>query len=348
MNKKKKIALITGITGQDGSILAELLLKKNYIVHGIKRRSSSLHSTVRLNSIYQDKFIKNKSLHLHYGDVSDPSFCCRILREIKPNEIFHLAAQSHVAISFELPYYTSYVNSLGTLNLLEAIRVNNLEKKTKFYNAGSSEMYGSLRGRSQNEKTPFQPQSPYATSKLFSYWITKNYRESYNIFASNGILFNHEGHSRGETFVTRKITMFVAKYNKTQKGVLYLGNLSAKRDWGYARDYMEGMWKILQSSKADDFVLATGKSYSVREFLKEAFKSINVKIGFKGKGVKEIGFDMKSKKVLVKSISHYYRPNEVTNLVGDFSKAKKLLKWKPKTNFKELVKLMVKNDIENS
>ncbi len=343
---KKKIALISGITGQDGSLLAKLLIEKNYVVHGIKRRSSSLHSTVRLNSIYQEKFIKNKSLYLHYGDIYDAAFCCRIVNETKPNEIYHLAAQSHVAISFELPHYTASVNSLGTLNLLEAIRINNLEKKTKFYNAASSEMYGSLIGSAQNEKTSFCPQSPYATSKLFSYWITKNYRESYKIFASNGILFNHESHSRGETFVTKKITMFVAQYNKLKKGTLYLGNFSAKRDWGYAGDYVEGMWKIIQHSEANDFVLATGRSYSVRDFLREAFRCININIIFMGKGLKEVGIDSKTKKIIVKSISHYYRPNEVTNLIGDYSKARKLLKWKPKTNFKQLVKLMVDSDIK--
>ncbi len=343
----KKIALISGITGQDGFLLAKFLIKKNYIVHGIKRRSSSLHSAIRLDEIYQDKFIKNKSLHLHYGDVSDSSFCCKILNDIKPNEIYHLAAQSHVAISFELPHYTSSVNSLGTLNFLEAIRINKLEKKTKFYNAATSEMYGSLKGSSQNEKTPFCPQSPYATSKLFSYWITKNYRDSYKIFASNGILFNHESYSRGETFVTRKITKFVAKYNKSKKGILLLGNLSSKRDWGSADDYVEGMWKILQHREANDFVLATGQSRSVKEFLKEAFKCIGIKISFKGKGAKEVGFDLNTKKVIVKSILYYYRPNEVTNLIGDYSKAKKLLKWAPKTKFKELVKLMVQNDIND-
>lgn len=347
MKKKRKIALITGITGQDGSILADFLLKKNYIVHGIKRRSSSLNSTVRLDKIYQDKFIKDKSFFLHYGDVSDPSFCNRIIRDIKPDELYHLAAQSHVAISFELPVYTASVNSLGTLNLLEAIRINNLEKKTKFYNAASSEMYGSLKSKSQNEETPFHPQSPYATSKLFSFWITRNYRESYDFFASNGILFNHESFSRGETFVTKKITMFVAKYNYYNEGVLYLGNFSSKRDWGYANDYIKGIWQILQSSKPDDFVLSTGKSHSVRDFIKEAFKYINVKIIFKGKKDKEVGIDAKTKKIVVKSIPYYYRPNEVTNLVGDYKKAKKTLKWKPKTNFKSLVSMMVKQEIEN-
>ena len=347
MNKKRKLALITGVTGQDGSILADFLLKKNYIVHGVKRRSSSLNSTVRLDRIYQDKFIKNKSFYLHYGDVSDPSFCNRILGEVKPDELYHLAAQSHVAISYELPLYTASVNSLGTLNLLEAIRINNLNKKTKFYNAATSEMYGSLKGKYQNELTPFHPQSPYATSKLFSFWITKNYRDSYNLFASNGILFNHESFSRGETFVTKKITMFIAKYNHYKKGVLYLGNLSSKRDWGFADDYIIGIWKILQHSKPEDFVLSTGKSYSVRDFLKYAFACINIKIIFKGKKDKEIGIDSKTKKILVKSIPYYYRPNEVTNLIGNNRKAKKVLNWTPKIKFKALVKLMVNEELKN-
>lgn len=347
MSKKKKIALISGITGQDGSLLAEFLLKKNYIVHGIKRRSSSLHSTVRLNKIYQDKFIKNKSLYLHYGDVCDPTFCNRIVSEVKPNEIYHLAAQSHVAISYELPYYTASTNSLGTLNLLEAIRLNKLKNKIKFYNAASSEMYGTLKDKYQNEKTPFSPQSPYASSKLFSYWITKNYRDSYNIFSSNGILFNHESFNRGETFITKKISMFVAKYKKNKRGILYIGNMSSKRDWGYAGDYIYGIWKILQHKKPDDFVLATGKSYSVRDFIKEAFKIINIDIIFKGKEMKEVGINKKTNKVIVKSIPYYYRPNDVTNLVGNYSKAKKILNWQPKINFKRLVKLMVEQDIKN-
>jgi GDPmannose 4,6-dehydratase len=344
---KKKIALITGITGQDGSILARFLLKKNYIVHGIKRRSSSLNSTVRLDSIYQEKFIKKKTFFLHYGDVTDQSFCNRILRDTKPDEVYHLAAQSHVAISFELPIYTATVNSLGTLNLLEAIRINKLGKKTRFYNAASSEMYGTLKSKSQNENTPFLPQSPYATSKLFSFWVTKNYRESYNFFASNGILFNHESFTRGETFVTKKITMFVANYNFYKKGILYLGNLSSKRDWGYANDYIIGIWKILQHSKPDDFVLSTGKSHSVRDFIKYAFDCIGIQIKFKGKKYNEVGIDSKTGKVLIKSIPYYYRPSDVTNLVGDSKKANKILKWKPKINFKALIRLMVKEEIKN-
>jgi len=342
--KKRKVALISGITGQDGSLLARLLLEKNYIVHGIKRRSSTLDSTVRLDDIYQDKFISKKSLFLHYGDVADPLSCVDIINRTNPNEIYHLAAQSHVAISFEQPFYTSTVNSLGALNFLEAIRLLRKTNSIKFYNAASSEMYGSLKGNKQNEKTPFEPQSPYATSKLFSYWITKNYRDSYKMFASNGILFNHESYYRG---VTKKITMFVAKYYKTQKGVLYLGSLSSKRDWGSAEDYVYGIWKILQHSKADDFVLATGKSYSVRSFLKAAFNYINVDIVFKGTGANEVGIDKKTKKIIVKSIPYYYRPNEVNNLIGDASKAKKILNWKPKISFKQLVALMLEKDLQN-
>lgn len=344
--KKRKVALISGITGQDGSLLARLLLEKNYIVHGIKRRSSTLDGTVRLDDIYQDKFISKKSLFLHYGDVADPLSCVDIINRTNPNEIYHLAAQSHVAISFEQPFYTSTVNSLGALNFLEAIRLLRKTNNIKFYNAASSEMYGSLKGNKQNEKTPFEPQSPYATSKLFSYWITKNYRDSYKMFASNGILFNHESYYRGETFVTKKITMFVAKYYKTQKGVLYLGNLSSKRDWGSAEDYVYGIWKILQHSKADDFVLATGKSYSVRNFLKAAFNYINVDIVFKGTGANEVGIDKKTKKIIVKSIPYYYRPNEVNNLIGDASKAKRILNWKPKINFKQLIASMLEKDLQ--
>ena len=344
--KKRKVALISGITGQDGSLLARLLLEKNYIVHGIKRRSSTLDGTVRLDDIYQDKFISKKSLFLHYGDVADPLSCVDIINRTNPNEIYHLAAQSHVAISFEQPFYTSTINSLGALNFLEAIRLLRKTNNIKFYNAASSEMYGSLKGNKQNEKTPFEPQSPYATSKLFSYWITKNYRDSYKMFASNGILFNHESYYRGETFVTKKITMFAAKYYKTQKGVLYLGNLSSKRDWGSAEDYVYGIWKILQHSKADDFVLATGKSYSVRSFLKAAFNYIKVDIVFKGTGANEVGIDKKTKKIIVKSIPYYYRPNEVKNLIGDASKAKRILNWKPKINFKQLVASMLEKDLQ--
>ena len=340
---KKKVALITGITGQDGSILAKFLLKKNYIVHGIRRRTSSLNSNVRLDKIFQDKFIKNKTFFLHYGDILDSSFCHRIINETKPIEVYHLAAQSHVAISFEIPHFTTVTNTTGTLNFLEAIRQTN--KKIRFYNASTSEMYGSLVTKYQDENTEFKPQSPYAISKLYSHLITKNYRESYNIFAANGILFNHESEDRGETFVTRKISKFVAKYSLKKKGVLYLGNMSSKRDWGYAPDYIEGMWKILNYKRAEDFVLSTGKSYSVRDYLTKAFKLINVKIKFIGKGVNEKVIDLKTKKIIVKSVSHYYRPSEVKDLKGNSSKAFKLLKWKPKTTLDELVKIIVESDI---
>ena len=342
---KRKIALITGVTGQDGALLAGFLLKKNYIVHGVRRRSSSIVSSVRLDKIFQEKFLKKKSFFLHYGDVLDASFCHEIVLKTKPNEIYHLAAQSHVAISFELPNYTTSTNALGTLNLLEAIR--HQKEKIRFYNAATSEMYGTLSTKYQDENTAFKPQSPYAISKLYSYWLTKNYRESYNLFASNGILFNHESEKRGETFVTRKISLFIANYSKTNKGVLYLGNLNSKRDWGYAPDYVEGMWKILNFKKADDFVLATGKSYSVKDFLLRGFKLINVKIKFIGKGLNEKAIDLKTKKTVVKSIKHYYRPSEVKNLIGKSSKALKLLKWKSKTSFNDLVKKMILYDIKN-
>ena len=346
MKIKRKVALITGITGQDGSLMAEFLLKKNYIVHGIKRRTSTLNATERLDKIYQDKFTKNKKLYLHYGDVTDALNCNRIISETKPDEIYHFAAQSHVAISFEMPVYTTMVDSVGALNILEIIK-NYKKKKIKFYNAATSEMYGTLDGSFLDEKSTFKPQSPYASSKLLSYWLTKNYRDAYNVFACNGILFNHEGENRGENFVTRKITRFVAEYNYGKKGILYLGNLYAKRDWGYAPDYMEAIWKILQYKKPEDFVIATNKSYSVKDFLIEAFKNINVKLIFKGKGKKEVGIDQKTQKIVVKSINYYFRPNDVENLRGNFSKAKNLLKWEPKTNFKKLVNIMVKNDLKN-
>ena len=343
---KKKIAFITGITGQDGSLLAEFLLKKNYIVHGLKRRTSTFYATHRLDKIYQDKnFKKNKTLILHYGDVTDALNCSQIINEILPDEIYHLAAQSHVAISHVTPYYTTMVDSIGALNILEVIK-NIKRKKIKFYNAATSEMYGTLKGKYLDEKTQFMPQSPYASSKLLSYWFTKNYRDSYNIFASNGILFNHEGTTRGENFVTRKITRFVAKYNYEKKDILYLGNLSAKRDWGYAPEYVVAMWKMLQYKKPDDFVISTNESHSVRDFLREAFKLIGIKLLFKGSGYNEIGIDSKTKKIIIKSIKYYYRPNDVENLVGNFSKAKKLLNWKPKIKFKSIVKLMVKEDLK--
>ena len=346
MIKKNKIAFITGITGQDGSLLAEFLLKKKYIVHGLKRRTSTLYATQRLDKIYQEKnFQKNKTLILHYGDVTDPLNCSELINKIMPDEIYHLAAQSHVAISHVMPLYTTMVDSIGALTILEIIK-NIKKKKIKFYNAATSEMYGTLKGKYLDEKTDFKPQSPYASSKLLSYWFTKNYRDSYKMFSSNGILFNHEGKTRGENFVTRKITRFVAKYNFEKKGILYLGNMSAKRDWGYAPEYVEAMWKILQYKKADDFVIASNKAHSVREFVIESFKLFIIKIKFKGKEYNEVGYDAKTKKILVKSIKYYYRKNDVENLVGNYSKAKKLLNWEPKTKFKALVEIMIKEDLK--
>ena len=341
---KNKVALITGITGQDGSIMAKFLLKKGYIVHGIKRRIS-LFNTDRVEDIYQDRHDKRVNFFLHYGDITDSLNCLDIINKTKPDEIYHFAAQSHVAISFQLPVYTSTVGTIGALNILESIRLLKL-KKIRFYNAASSEMYGNSKQKKQNEKTIFEPNSPYATSKLYSYWITKNYRESYKIFATNGILFNHESEFRGNTFVTRKISLFVAKYSRVKKGILYLGNIHSKRDWGYAPDYIEGIWKMLQVNEPNDFVLSTGKSYSVKDFIQEAFKIINIKIKFKGKGLNEIGYNSLTNKTVIKIKKEYFRPNEVNYLLGDNSKAKKILKWKPKTSFKNLVKIMVLNDIK--
>lgn len=321
-----KKALITGITGQDGSYLAELLLEKGYSVYGIIRRSSSIN-TDRIDHIYQDPFAKKKRFSLLYGDLNDASSVNHILRTVRPDEIYNLAAQSHVKVSFEIPEYTSEIAALGTLRLLEAIRETRI--KTKFYQASSSELYGRSTQIPQNEKTPFKPVSPYAVAKLFAYWTTVNYRESYGLFACNGILFNHESERRGETFVTRKITMAIARIQAGLQKTLYLGNLNAKRDWGYAKDYVEAMWIMLQQKKADDFVIATGETHTVKEFLEEAF-------GHAGLPWKKY----------VKIDPRYYRPLEVERLMGDASKAKRILGWKPRTNFKELVHIMVDADIE--
>ena len=339
----KKKALIFGITGQDGSLLARLLIKKGYIVHGIKRRSSSFN-TKRVDDIYE-KYSKKKLFFLHYGDLTDSLNVFNYVKNIKPDEIYNLGAQSHVKVSFETPEYTQNADAAGVLRILESIRLNKLEKRTKFYQASTSEMFGSTKPP-QNENSPFSPVSPYGTAKLFGYWITRNYREAYKIFACNGILFNHEGIYRGETFVSKKITMAVAKIFNGSKEILYLGNLDAKRDWGDARDYVESMWKILQYKKPDDFVIATGKSFSVRDFTEEAFKCVNIYIKWKRKGLKEIGLDKKTGKVLVRIDKKYFRPNEVNHLRGDFSKAKKLLKWKPKISFKQMIKEMVSYDLE--
>jgi GDPmannose 4,6-dehydratase len=342
---RKKIALITGITGQDGSILAKLLLQKNYIVHGIKRRSSSFN-TQRLDDIYKDLHEPNPEFFLHYGDLTDFPSILNIVQKIQPNEIYNLAAQSHVQVSFETPEYTANADAIGTLRILEAIRVLKLQKKIKFYQASTSEMYGSS-PPPQSENTPMHPASPYGAAKLYAHWITKNYRKSYNMFASTGILFNHEGPSRGETFVSRKITMGIANILKKNQKFLYLGNLDAYRDWGDARDYVIAMWKILQYKKPDDFVIATGKSYSVREFVEIAFSFVGINITWKGKGLKEIGYDKKTNRTYIKIDKKYFRPQEVDHLRGDFKKAKRLLKWEPKIKFKEMIKDMLEKDLNN-
>tara|TARA_A100001035_G_C27786978_1_gene504941 strand:+ start:2812 stop:3861 length:1050 start_codon:yes stop_codon:yes gene_type:complete len=341
---KKKVALITGITGQDGSFLAKLLLSKNYKVHGIKRRAS-FFSTKRIDDVLKEKHSKNQTINLHYGDVTDSINCFDLIKKIKPDEVYHLAAQSHVAISFEQPYYTANVDFMGTLNILEAIRIYN--KKIKFYNAASSEMYGDSRNHKgeQNETTTFNPKSPYAVSKLGSFHLTKVYRESYGMFASNGILFNHESEIRGENFLTRKVSKFVAKYSLSKKGILLLGNLDSYRDWGYAPDFVDGIWRILQYKHPDDFVLSSGITHSVKEFVILAFKHIDVELKFKKIGNQYFGYDKSNNKLVLKTIKYYYRPNEVNYLKGNYLKAKRILKWKPKTNIKDLIKIMVDNDI---
>ncbi len=342
----KKIALITGVTGQDGALLSEFLLKKNYEVHGIKRRSSSFN-TARIDHLYKDPKEIKTNFFLHYGDLTDTTSLIRLLKEINPTEIYNLAAQSHVHVSFETPEYTANADAIGTLRILEGIRILGLEKKIKFYQASTSELYGKVSVSLQNEETPFYPRSPYGVAKLYSYWITKNYREAYNIFASNGILFNHESSIRGETFVSRKIARAIAAIvNKKQK-YLYLGNLNAKRDWGHAKDFIEGMWMILQHKKPDDFVLATSKSYSVRDFVELAFSFVDVNIEWSGTGINEVGKNSKNGKILVKIDSAYFRPAEVDYLRGDYRKAKEILGWKPKISFKELVKEMVEKELLN-
>ena len=342
---KKKVALITGITGQDGSLLARFLLNKNYEVHGIKRRSSSFN-TQRIDEIYKDTHEKNVKLFLHYGDLTDSVSLLNIVKKVRPIEIYNLAAQSHVKVSFETPEYTANADAIGTLRLLEAIRLCKLEKQTKFYQASTSEMYGSS-PPPQDENTPMHPASPYGVAKLYAHWVTKNYREAYNIFASTGILFNHEGPSRGETFVSRKITMGIANLLSKKVSFLYLGNLDAKRDWGDARDYVKAMWKILQQKKSDDFVIATNKSYSVRQFAEIAFSTLNIHIKWRGKGLNEVGYDSKSKKVLIKIDKKYFRPLEVDHLRGKYNKAKKVLKWEPKISFKTMIKDMLSKDLRS-
>ena len=340
-----KKALITGITGQDGSYLAEFLLDKGYEVHGIKRRVSSFN-TGRIDHIYQDPHVENPKLHLHYGDLTDTSNLTRILAEVQPDEVYNLGAMSHVAVSFESPEYTADVDAIGTLRLLEAIRFLGLEKKTRFYQASTSELYGLVQEIPQKETTPFYPRSPYGVAKLYGFWITKNYRESYGMFAVNGILFNHESERRGETFVTRKISLAVARIAQGMQEKLYMGNLDSLRDWGYARDYVECMWLILQHPVPEDFVIATGEMHTVREFCTLAFAEVGIDISWEGTGVDEKGIDKATGKVLVEVDPKYFRPAEVEQLLGDPSKAKNLLGWNPrKTSFEELVKLMVEHDM---
>ena len=338
-----KKALITGITGQDGSYLAEFLLNKNYEVHGIKRRTS-LINTDRIDHLYQDPHEISKKLILHHGDMTDSTSLIRIIQDVQPDEIYNLAAQSHVAVSFEEPEYTANSDAIGTLRILEAIRILKLEKKTKYYQASTSELYGSVQEAPQNEKTPFYPRSPYGVAKLYAYWITVNYREAYGIYACNGILFNHESPVRGETFVTRKITMALSRIKLGIQKNLYLGNLNALRDWGHAKDYVEAQWLMLQQEKPEDFVIATGKQYSVRDFINLAAKQLDMKIEWSGKDLNEVGsFEGND---IIKVDPRYFRPTEVETLLGDSSKAKKKLNWVPKISFEELVKEMAEEDLK--
>ena len=340
----KKIALIFGITGQDGSYLAEFLLKKNYIVHGVKRRSSSIN-TGRIDHIYQDPHVKNRRFILHYGDITDSLSVTRIIKQVKPDEIYNLAAQSHVAVSFESPEYTANADALGVLRILEAIRFNNFNKKTKFYQAGTSELYGRTEKIPQTEKTPFHPASPYGVAKLYAHWITINYREAYEMFAVNGILFNHESPRRGETFVTQKIVQGLCNIKKGKQKTLFLGNLSAKRDWGHAREYVEAMWLMLQQKTPEDFVISTGKQASVKYFVNMVAKLLNIKILWKGSGINEKAYDI-NRKVIVACDKAYYRPLEVNTLLGSSKKALKKLKWRPKTDLKKLIIEMINEEMK--
>jgi GDPmannose 4,6-dehydratase len=341
----KRVALITGVTGQDGAYLADLLLNKGYVVHGIKRRSSSFN-TGRVDHLYQDPHEEKQRFILHYGDMTDATNLIRIVQDTQPDEIYNLAAQSHVQVSFETPEYTANADALGALRLLEAIRILGMEKRVRFYQASTSELYGRVQEIPQRETTPFCPRSPYAAAKLYAYWMTVNYREAYGFHASNGILFNHEGPTRGETFVTRKISRAVAAIKLGRQQVLFLGNLDAKRDWGHARDYVEGMWRILQQPEPDDYVLATGESHSVREFVEKAFAQIGIRIAWKGKGVDEKGLDAASGRVLIQVDPRYFRPTEVDHLVGDPSKARAKLGWRHTVSFEQLVAEMVAADLK--
>lgn len=346
---KKKVALITGITGQDGSFLAEFLIEKGYEVHGILRRSSSFN-TGRIEHLYLDEWVRDmkreRLINLHYGDMTDSSSLVRIIQTTRPSEIYNLAAQSHVKVSFDVPEYTAEADAVGTLRLLEAVRILGLEKETRIYQASTSELFGKVQEVPQRESTPFYPRSPYGVAKQYAFWITKNYRESYGMFAVNGILFNHESERRGETFVTRKITLAAARIKQGFQDKLYLGNLDARRDWGYARDYVECMWLMLQHNIPEDFVIATGEMHSVREFATLAFREVGIELEWKGCGVEEQGIDIATGRVLVEVDPKYFRPCEVDQLLGDPTKAKTLLRWNPtKTSFEELVRIMVEADM---
>lgn len=343
----RKVALITGITGQDGAYLAEFLLNKGYIVHGVKRRSS-LFNTERVDHLYQDQHEEDVRFFLHYGDMTDSTNLIRIIQQVQPDEIYNLAAQSHVHVSFDTPEYTANADALGTLRILEAIRILGLEKKTRFYQASTSELYGLVQETPQRETTPFYPRSPYAAAKLYGYWITVNYREAYGIYACNGILFNHESPLRGETFVTRKITRAVARIKLGLQQKLYLGNLDAKRDWGYAKDYVEAMWLMLQQKYPEDFVIATGKTTKVRDFVGLAFQEVGIEIVWQGSGAEEKGLDKTTGQVVVEVDPRYFRPTEVDLLLGDPSKAKAKLGWEPTTSLSELVKIMVQEDLKST
>jgi GDPmannose 4,6-dehydratase len=339
-----KRALITGITGQDGAYLADFLLNKNYQVHGIKRRASSFN-TARVDHLYKDPHEKDVRFHMHYGDLTDATNLIRIIQEVQPDEIYNLAAQSHVMVSFETPEYTANADALGTLRLLEAIRILGLTDKTRFYQASTSELYGLVKETPQTESTPFYPRSPYGVAKLYAYWITVNYREAYGMYACNGILFNHESPTRGETFVSRKITRALARISKDLQKKLFIGNLDARRDWGHARDYIEMQWLMLQQDQPDDYVIATGKQHSVREFIELAAKEVGISIHWEGHGLKEKGVDADNGSEIVSIDPRYFRPTEVDTLLGDSSKARQQMGWKPKTTFKELVKEMVAMDL---
>ena len=343
----EKVAFITGITGQDGAYLAELLLKKGYIVHGLKRRSSSFN-TGRIDHLYQDPHVSKRNFILHHGDLTDSTNLIRIIQEVQPDEIYNLAAQSHVHVSFETPEYTANADALGTLRILEAIRLLGMVEKTKFYQASTSELYGIAQEVPQNENTPFYPRSPYAVAKLYGYWITVNYREAYNMYACNGILFNHESPVRGETFVTRKITRAAVRISMGTQEQVYLGNLDAKRDWGHAGDFVDGMWRMLQQEKPEDFVLATGVTTTIREFAERAFAEVGITLGWSGRGVDEVGRDTKTGNTVVSVDPTYFRPTEVDLLIGDATKARKKLGWKPTLDLQQMIEEMIASDLEEA